>query len=51
VLVITLRGGRVAGLTRFESPTMRAFGLPRILRDDTAWRAPGVMDVPEGSAE
>jgi len=34
VLVITLRGGRVAGLTRFESHTMRAFGLPRILPDD-----------------
>ena len=34
VLVITLRGGRVAGLTRFESHTMRAFGLPRILPDN-----------------
>ncbi len=34
VLVITVRGGRVGGLTRFESHTMRAFGLPRILRDD-----------------
>ena len=29
LLVITLRGGEVAGLTRFESHTPRAFSLPR----------------------
>jgi hypothetical protein len=34
LLVITLRGEQVAGLTRFESHTMRAFGLRRILADD-----------------
>jgi hypothetical protein len=31
LLVISVRGDRVAGLTRFESHTLRAFGLPRIL--------------------
>jgi RNA polymerase sigma-70 factor (TIGR02960 family) len=31
LLVITLRGDEVAGLTRFESHTLRAFGLPRVL--------------------
>lgn len=30
---MTLRGEQVAGLTRFESHTMRAFDLPRILPD------------------
>jgi RNA polymerase sigma-70 factor (ECF subfamily) len=34
LLVITLRGDRVTGLTRFESHTLRAFGLPRLLPDD-----------------
>jgi len=34
LLVITPRGGQVAGLTRFESHTMRAFGLPRVLPGD-----------------
>lgn len=34
LLVITVRGDQVAGLTRFESHTLRAFGLPRILPDD-----------------
>ncbi len=33
LLVITLRDDRVAGLTRFESHTLRAFGLPRVLPD------------------
>ena len=31
LLVITLRGDEVTGLTRFESHTLRAFGLPRVL--------------------
>lgn len=31
LLVITLRGDAVTGLTRFESHTLRAFGLPRVL--------------------
>jgi RNA polymerase sigma-70 factor (TIGR02960 family) len=31
LLVITPRGNQVAGLTRFESHTMRAFGMPRVL--------------------
>ncbi|WP_030443478.1 RNA polymerase subunit sigma-70 [Actinoplanes subtropicus] len=31
LLVITLHGDRVAALTRFESHTLRPFGLPRIL--------------------
>ncbi len=34
LLVISLRGDQVAGLTRFESHTLRPFGMPRILRDD-----------------
>ncbi len=34
LLVITPRGGQVAGLTRFESHTLRAFGLPRVLPGD-----------------
>ena len=34
LLVITPRGDQVAGLTRFESHTLRAFGLPRVLPDD-----------------
>ena len=34
LLVITPRGGQVVGLTRFESHTLRAFGLPRVLPDD-----------------
>ncbi|HYZ53135.1 MAG TPA: RNA polymerase subunit sigma-70 [Streptosporangiaceae bacterium] len=34
LLVITVRGDQVAALTRFESHTLRAFGLPRILPDD-----------------
>jgi hypothetical protein len=34
LLVITLDGDRIAGLTRFESATLRPFGLPRILADD-----------------
>jgi RNA polymerase sigma-70 factor (TIGR02960 family) len=33
LLVITVRGEQVAGLTRFESHTLRAFGLPRVLPD------------------
>ncbi|MGE5286526.1 MAG: hypothetical protein ACM3ML_04840 [Micromonosporaceae bacterium] len=34
LLVITVRGDQVAGLTRFESHTLRAFGLPRVLPGD-----------------
>jgi RNA polymerase sigma-70 factor (ECF subfamily) len=34
LLVITQRGGQIAGLTRFESHTLRPFGLPSILPDD-----------------
>jgi uncharacterized protein YndB with AHSA1/START domain len=34
LLVITVRDDQVAGLTRFESHTLRAFGLPRVLPDD-----------------
>ncbi len=34
LLVITPRGGQVAGLTRFESHTLQAFGLPRVLPGD-----------------
>jgi len=34
LLVLTLRGGQIAGLTRFESHTLRPFGLPRILPGD-----------------
>jgi RNA polymerase sigma-70 factor (ECF subfamily) len=34
LLVITPRGNEVAALTRFESHTLRAFGLPRVLPDD-----------------
>jgi RNA polymerase sigma-70 factor (ECF subfamily) len=34
LLVITPRGDQVAALTRFESHTLRAFGLPRLLPDD-----------------
>lgn len=36
LLVITVDGDRIAGLTRFESATLRPFGLPRILVDDDA---------------
>jgi hypothetical protein len=32
--VITLEGQQVTGLTRFETATMRPFGLPAILPDD-----------------
>jgi RNA polymerase sigma-70 factor (ECF subfamily) len=39
LLVITLRGDQVSGLTRFESHTLRAFGLPRILSEEIP--APG----------
>jgi RNA polymerase sigma-70 factor (TIGR02960 family) len=34
LLVITLDGEQITGLTRFESATMHPFGLPRILPDD-----------------
>lgn len=34
LLVITARGDRVAALTRFESHTLRPFGLPRVLPAD-----------------
>jgi RNA polymerase sigma-70 factor (TIGR02960 family) len=34
LLVICVRGDQIASLTRFESHTLRPFGLPRILRDD-----------------
>ena len=34
LLVITLDDDKITGLTRFESTTLRAFGLPRILPDD-----------------
>jgi RNA polymerase sigma-70 factor (TIGR02960 family) len=34
LLVVTLDGEQITGLTRFESATMRSFGLPRILPDD-----------------
>jgi RNA polymerase sigma-70 factor (TIGR02960 family) len=34
LLVITLDGERITGLTRFETATMRPFGLPGILPDD-----------------
>jgi hypothetical protein len=34
VIVITPRGDRVAALTRFESHTLRPFGLPRVLPGD-----------------
>jgi RNA polymerase sigma-70 factor (TIGR02960 family) len=34
LLVITVRGDQIAGLTRFESHTLRPFGLPRILPHD-----------------
>jgi RNA polymerase sigma-70 factor (TIGR02960 family) len=33
LLVLTLRGDQITGLTRFESHTLRPFGLPRILPD------------------
>jgi hypothetical protein len=34
LLVLTLHSGQIAGLTRFESNTLRPFGLPRILPGD-----------------
>jgi RNA polymerase sigma-70 factor (TIGR02960 family) len=34
LLVLTLNGEQITGLTRFESATMRPFGLPGILPDD-----------------
>jgi len=34
LLVLTLAGAHITGLTRFESATMRPFGLPSILPDD-----------------
>ncbi len=34
LLMISLRGDEIAGLTRFESHTLRPFGLPRTLPDD-----------------
>lgn len=34
LLVLTLNGAHITGLTRFESATMRPFGLPSILSDD-----------------
>lgn len=34
LMVITLHGDQITGLTRFESTTLRPFGLPRILPDD-----------------
>jgi RNA polymerase sigma-70 factor (TIGR02960 family) len=33
LLVVTLGGDQISGLTRFESHTLRPFGLPRILPD------------------
>jgi RNA polymerase sigma-70 factor, ECF subfamily len=45
LLVITVRGDQVAGLTRFESHTLRAFGLPRLLPgDDTQGSTTGVTN-------
>jgi RNA polymerase sigma-70 factor (TIGR02960 family) len=32
LLVLTLSGGRIAGMTRFESGVLARFGLPRVLR-------------------
>jgi RNA polymerase sigma-70 factor (ECF subfamily) len=40
LLVLTLRGGQIAGLTRFESHTLRPFGLPRILPGDPPGGSP-----------
>jgi len=34
LLVLTLNGEQITGLTRFETTTMRPFGLPSILPDD-----------------
>jgi hypothetical protein len=34
LLVITITGDRVTGLTRFESHNLQAFGLPRLLLDE-----------------
>ena len=34
LLVVTLNGEQITGLTRFETTTMRPFGLPSILPDD-----------------
>jgi hypothetical protein len=34
LLVITMRDDQVVGLSRFESHTLRAFGLPRVLPGD-----------------
>ncbi len=41
LLVLTPRGDQIAGLTRFESHTLRPFGLPRILPDDDPPKSPG----------
>jgi RNA polymerase sigma-70 factor (TIGR02960 family) len=40
LLVLTLRGGQIGGLTRFESHTLRPFGLPRVLPADPPRRSP-----------
>jgi hypothetical protein len=40
LLVITVQGDQIAGLTRFESHILRPFGLPRILLDDPP-KSPG----------
>lgn len=42
LLVITQRGDQITGLTRFESHTLRSFGLPSILPDhDAQGTSPG----------
>lgn len=49
LLVLTLNGEQVSGLTRFETTTMRPFGLPGILPtiDQTSEHATGRGTVPE----
>jgi RNA polymerase sigma-70 factor (ECF subfamily) len=48
LLVVTLRGAEVAGLTRFESHILRSFGLPLVLADDGSGLGEGTPDRPSG---
>lgn len=49
LLVITVNGDRIAGLTRFESATLRPFGLPRILADDDYGTVPPALPTRPGA--
>lgn len=49
LLVITQRGDQITGITRFESHTLRPFGLPRVLPGHDKHEPTGPCDAPTES--